>query len=56
MGRRSEFGHNQSVQTKVEIFTHHFHSAEHVTEVVATLQILGNVSKSAEVIWVLGST
>lgn len=36
--------------------THHFHSAEDMTEVVATLQILGNISKSAEVIWVLGGT
>lgn len=26
-----------------------------MTEMVATLQILGDVSKSAEVIWVLGS-
>ena len=34
--------------------THHFHCAEDVTEVVSTLQILGNVSKSAEVIRILG--
>lgn len=35
--------------------TDHFHSAEYMTEMVAALQILGDVSKSAEVIWVLGS-
>lgn len=35
--------------------THHFHSTEDMTEMVATLQILGNISKSAEVIWVLSS-
>lgn len=38
----------------VPAFTHHFHSAEHVTKVVAALQILGDVRKSAEVVGVLG--
>lgn len=37
-------------------FTHHFHSAKDMAKMVATLQILGNVSKSAEVIWILSST
>lgn len=36
--------------------THHFHSAEDVTEVVATLGILGNVSKRAQVFRLLGGT
>lgn len=36
--------------------THHFHSAKDMAKMVATLQILGNVSKSAEVIWILSST
>lgn len=35
--------------------THHFHSTEDMTEMMATLQILGDISKSAEVIWVLSS-
>lgn len=37
-------------------FTHHFHSAKDMAKMVATLQILGNVSKSAEVVWILSST
>lgn len=39
-----------SEMTKI---THHFHSTEDMTEMVATLQILGNISKCTEVIWVL---
>ena len=40
--------------TVLTCFSHHFHGGEDVTEVVATLQILGDVSKSAEVVRVLG--
>lgn len=40
---------------KDDRITYHFHSTEDMTEMVATLQILGNISKSAEVIWVLSS-
>lgn len=45
-----------TLRSNLSCITHHFHSAEDMTEVVATLQILGNISKSAEVIWVLGGT
>lgn len=37
-------------ETKI---THHFHSAEDMAEMVAAFQILGDVSKCAEVIRVL---
>lgn len=50
-----QLNHEKDPTQIVYNLTHHFHSAEDMTEVVAALQILGDVSKSAEVIWVLSS-
>lgn len=36
--------------------THHIHRAENMAIVVAGLQVLGDVGKGTEVLWVLGRT
>lgn len=48
----SNEGDGKKYQKEKKI-THHFHSTEDMAEMVAAFQILGNISKCAEVIWVL---
>ena len=45
-----------SVALTKSFVSYHFYGAEDMTEVVATLQILGDVCKRTKVIWVLGGT
>lgn len=40
----------------VGMYSHHVHCAEHMAVVVVGLQVLGDVGKCAQILWVLGRT